>query len=87
MSLPSIGKEIVVDLESHGSGKIFIDGRELTNVTHLEIEAGVGEPTMVTLRLAGVRLKFSAKDASLFCNTTSIRDEWERSALPEFEEE
>lgn len=85
MGTSSIGKEVVVELEEHGRGKIYIDNCEIENVHDIEIIAGVNKHTIVTLKLIGIKVKLKAKEAGIFCNTTSIGDDWQKSDLPEFE--
>ena len=86
MSLSSIGKEVVIELEEHGRGRIYIDNYEVENIHDIEVVAGVNKPTIVTLKLTNIKVKLKAKEAGIFCNTTSIGDDWQKSDLPEFEE-
>jgi hypothetical protein len=42
----------------NGRGKVFIDGKELDNVTAIRIDAGVNEPTRVQVTVFGGRVLF-----------------------------
>jgi hypothetical protein len=50
--------QITINLTPGSTGSaVFIDGQEIRNLSAIDIRAGVGEPTRVTLTLVGIHVE------------------------------
>jgi len=89
-----VTEDVLIELPSHGHGKIFVNGVELTEVFSIRFEASPGVPNKVTVTLMPRRVKIVAPalvtregtlpdaDADGLIETTNLESESRTYARP-----